>query len=85
MKKEDFHLVQNYENGWKVFSLAQYQIRTKIREASSEFGIDGGKVSKLQIINSSGDTVASYGLGWDISPEKLADLALFHEFLNCFN
>ena len=45
-------------------------------EEGSEFGINGGKISKLQIkIN--GQTVCNYDRGWDIEPTcKEAELAL---------
>lgn len=40
----------------------------KAFEKGSVFGIDGGKISKLQI-KIDGQTVANYDRGWDIEPE----------------
>jgi len=39
----------------------------KVYETGSEFGIDGGKVSKL-MLKRSGEIVANYDRGWDIRP-----------------
>ena len=52
-------------------------------EASEDYGIDGGKISKLEI--RLGDfPVARYDRGWDIEPEtenaQLALLAILHNF-----
>ncbi len=41
----------------------------KAYEEGSEFGIDGGRISKLTIkIN--GQTVVNYDRGWDIEPDE---------------
>ena len=47
--------------------IAHYWV--KAYEEGSEFGIDGGRISKLQIrIN--GQTVVNYDRGWDIEPDE---------------
>lgn len=47
--------------------LAHYWI--KAYDTGSEYGINGGRISKLQItIN--GRTVANYDRGWDIKPDE---------------
>ena len=51
--------------------------------SSEDYGIDGGKISKLEI--RFGDfPVARYDRGWDIEPEtenaQLALLAILHNF-----
>lgn len=48
------------ENNWYKFWVKQY-------ETGSRFGIDGGRVSKLEI-KRNGETVANYDRGWDIRP-----------------
>ena len=39
----------------------------KVYETGSEFGIDGGKVSKL-MLKRNGEIAANYDRGWDIRP-----------------
>jgi hypothetical protein len=52
-------------------------------EPSEDYGIEGGKVSKLEI-RFSDYPVARYDRGWDIEPEtenaQLAVLAILHSF-----
>ena len=36
----------------------------------SQWGIDGGRISKLCITNKQGDWLANYDRGWDIKPNK---------------
>jgi len=56
---------------WKEGSLKVYNsifhYWLKVYDEASQFGIDGGKVSKLMLKR--GDTVvANYDRGWDIKP-----------------
>ncbi|MPM21471.1 hypothetical protein SDC9_67915 [bioreactor metagenome] len=39
----------------------------KVYEEGSQFGIDGGKVSKL-MLKRNGEIVCNYDRGWDIKP-----------------
>lgn len=52
-------------------------------EPSEDYGIDGGRISKL-MIKVDGKVTLSYDRGWDIEPEdeasQLAYLALMHEY-----
>lgn len=48
----------------------------KVYDEPSEFGINSGKISKLQL-KQDGEIVANYDRGWDIYPTtKEAELAL---------
>lgn len=65
---------------WKQGSLKIhgdiYKYYAKVYESGSQFGIDGGKISKLQIIRED-MTVYSYDRGLDIPPaDEGAQLAL---------
>lgn len=65
---------------WKQGSLKIhdeiYKYYAKVYETGSKFGIDGGKISKLQIIRED-MTVYSYDRGLDVSPvDEGAQLAL---------
>lgn len=53
--------------------IAHYWV--KAYETGSEFGIDGGKISKLTI-KIDGKTVANYDRGWDIEPDENDKLAM---------
>jgi hypothetical protein len=41
----------------------------KVYDEGSEFGIDGGRISKL-MIKIDGRTVVNYDRGWDIEPDE---------------
>ena len=49
-------------------SIFQYWI--KVFEEGSEFGIEGGKISKL-MLKRDGKVVCNYDRGWDIKPVDL--------------
>lgn len=49
-------------------------------EPSSEYGIDGGRISKLWIKNTATDTVvANYDRGWDVRPKGDKNLMKFYD------
>ena len=56
---------------WKEGSLKVYNsvfhYWLKVYDEGSQYGIDGGKVSKL-MLKRGGKTVANYDRGWDIKP-----------------
>lgn len=58
-------------------SIFQYWI--KVFEEGSEFGIEGGKISKL-MLKRDGKVVCNYDRGWDIKPVDL-DTQLAYEIL----
>lgn len=60
------------DNNWKEGALrvpdgSIYHYWVKAYETGSEFGIDGGRVSKLTI-ERKGQTVCNYDRGWDVQP-----------------
>lgn len=63
------------EGSLKVYnSIFHYWI--KVYDESSQFGIDGGRVSKLTL-KRNGEIVCNYDRGWDIKPvDKETQLAL---------
>lgn len=62
--------------------LAHFWIKTY--DTGSEYGIDGGRISKLQIkIN--GQTVANYDRGWDIKPDQADAIAAYKILLHEYN
>ena len=56
---------------WKEGSLkihdSIFHYWMKVYEEGSQFGIDGGKVSKL-MLKRNGEIVCNYDRGWDIKP-----------------
>ena len=47
--------------------IAHYWVKSYARK--SQYGIEGGKISKL-LIRIEGETVANYDRGWDIKPAE---------------
>ena len=53
-----------------------YKYQVKVYEVGSEFGFDGGKISKAWI-SLDGKAVVNYDRGWDIEPvDEGAEIAL---------
>ena len=53
-----------------------YHYEVKVYTYGSEYGIEGGKISKL-LIREGGKEVASYDRGWDVEPtSEETELAL---------
>ena len=70
------------EGALKVYS-SNYHYWAKVYDEGSEWGIDGGRVSKL-MIKRDGEIVCNYDRGWDIEPSdpdtQLALEILLHEY-----
>ena len=71
-----------HEGALKVYG-TNYRYWAKVYDEGSEYGIDGGRVSKLMI--KEGDKiVVNYDRGWDIKPtDEYAQLAMeiiLHEY-----
>ena len=50
----------------------------------SKYGIDGGRISKLEIDDEHG-TVVNYDRGWDIKPKTPEEAAAYETVLKAFN
>lgn len=56
-------------------SIVHYWVKN-YEEPSEEYGINGGRISKLSL-KMDGEWIANYDRGWDIAPTcRVADLAL---------
>ena len=65
---------------------ARVEFQVKHYSVGSEFGIDGGKISKLAMtIN--GKMIAHYERGWDIRPDRNAPaiMGAYQEILKKYN
>ena len=62
-----------------------YDYSAKVYGAGSEFGIGGGRVSKLEIVDAeSGKVAASYDRGWDVRPGTAIEYAALSAVLDLF-
>ena len=62
---------------WKTGRIAAlngevYSYEAKVYEEGSVFGINEGRVSKLQIKDRQDRVVANYDRGWDVEPQSEA-------------
>lgn len=72
---------------WKEGALrvmgSNYHYWAKVYDTGSEWGIDGGRVSKL-MLKRDGEIVCNYDHGWDIQPgdpgTQMAMEILLHEY-----
>lgn len=69
---------------WQSFFYKGYYVEIKHYEESSEFGINGGRISKLYI-SSNKKAVCNYDRGWDIRPETDDAQAVYEEILKKYN
>ena len=71
-----------HEGALKVYG-SNYRYWAKVYDEGSEYGIDGGRVSKL-MIKQDNRIVVNYDRGWDIEPQdpnaQLAMEIILHEF-----
>lgn len=79
----DLTLINGTESGspWisgKIDSMPGYSFHAKLYDQPSKFGIEGGKVSKLQV-RKDGEQALSYDRGWDQKPTTSED----REALRC--
>ena len=69
---------------WSQGTEHGYTYWVKHYEEGSEFGINGGRISKLQITRD-GQTVVNYDRGWDTKPASAGDKAFYNDLLARFN
>jgi hypothetical protein len=69
---------------WTKGIINGYDYCIKHFEEGSEYGINGGRISKLDIRQES-KILASYDRGWDIKPTGKEVIAVFEEILNQYN
>ena len=69
MKKgEKIRVIARSSDGWITFKKNNFIAQIKIYDEPSEFGIDGGRISKLVITKQSigwNNPLISYDRGWD--------------------
>lgn len=64
----------------------RYYYEVKHYEEGSEYGIKGGRISKLQIKNArTMKTLVNYDRGWDVEPNTKDTKKVMDELMNKFN
>ena len=73
-----------WKSGRVKFGMIVYYWEAKVYDEGSEFGINGGRISKLFIRRDDGKTapILNYDRGWDIRPRSKAALEIFGNLLN---
>ncbi len=69
------------ESGWTVGTIGEFRFRAKVYGAPSKYGIDNGRVSKLEIKKGT-MPVVNYDRGWDIRPESEEIQEIFRAVLD---
>lgn len=63
----------------------KFTAEIKQYETGSEYGIGGGRISKLQMKDKDGKIVADYERGWYIRPETIEQEAALETILRAWN
>lgn len=70
--------------GWKIITQGSYKACIlSFEEPSEEYGIDGGRISKLSI-NKGKQLLCNYDRGWDVEPKEEVK-KFYNEILNKYN
>lgn len=68
---------------WGIGELDGYEFFVKHFKNGSEYGINGGKISKLEIRKVA--MVANYDRGWDMEPQDAETRKVYEKILEKFN
>lgn len=69
---------------WSNGKIDGYEYSVKHFENGSEFGIDEGRISKIEI-RKDGKILVNYDRGWDIEPKDAAVKAVLFKLLERYN
>lgn len=69
---------------WTKGTLNGYDYRIKHFDEESEYGIDGGRISKLEL-RRNGRVEVNYDRGWDKKPESQEAVEVFEELCRKYN
>ena len=70
MKNLSEYIIERTDTNWRNWKEDGYDISMlSFKEKSEEYGIEGGKISKLQIRKHKGEVLCNYDRGWDIEPK----------------
>ena len=82
-----------FKNGWAEGTVGSYRWQAKVYDEGSEFGINGGRVSKLTIwdqekrkkSNLLEACIVNYDREWDITPKTAKAQQALEAVLKLFN
>ena len=69
---------------WAKGEINGYRFEVKHYEQGSEFGIEGGRISKLRVTKD-GVEVANYDRGWDVLPATSEAQEVTSEIIRRYN
>lgn len=93
MKKILVENVKKESNNWVHGKVGSYSFEAKVFEVGSTFGINNGKISKLQIWDEKlryerssifKASIVNYDRGWDIKPKNVEEEAHLKAVLKYF-
>ena len=77
-----------YRTGWFVIDGISFKYEAKVFGEGSQFGIDDGRISKLEVMKKMDDTswilIIHYERGWDIQPKDEIDKKALNYILNLY-
>lgn len=65
----------------RIVTMKGYEFQAKVYNEPSQHGIDGGKISKLEV-RKDGDIVMNYDRGWDMKPSTPEQKEALHRIRN---
>ena len=69
---------------WTQLIINGFKVTLKHFEEPSEYGINGGRISKLDI-RKNNKCLLNFDRGWDIKPTDKDSIAIFNKVLKQFN
>ena len=57
-------------NNWFKVNIGKYEVDGKVYSEPSQYGIDNGQISKLNITDATGAVVCNFDRGWDVHPKN---------------
>lgn len=75
--KEELH-----EYPWVAGKIGDCKYSAKVYKETSDFGIDGSNISKLNVVNEEGKTIINYDRGWDVEPTNEYEKEVLQELID---
>ena len=69
---------------WKFGMINGYEYEAKVFDLGSEYGINGGRISKL-FVKKDGRVVINYDRGWDVRPKTKEAKQVLAEILRIYS
>ena len=78
--------ITSHDGAWTIGKIGSYRFEIKHFDKPSEWGIDEGKISKLDIRKPGAATpIAAYDRGWDILPTSDNEPDITQAIIDKFN